>query len=557
LADETPKQIGRYEIRRVLGRGAMGVVYEAWDPSLDRLIALKAIRVGEAVPAAELQSFEERFLVEARAAARLSHPGIVVVHDVGRDPETGILFMALEHLQGRTLSDLLAGGAPVDWREALRLSALVARALHHAHSRGIVHRDVKPANVMLLETGETKVMDFGIAKLQAAHAHLTSTGQFFGTPLYMSPEQALGEKLDGRSDLFSLGVVTYQLLTGVRLFEADSVPRIMTRVAYESARPPSEVKPELPADLDAVLGKLLAKDPGERYADGLSLAEDLDRVARGEAPLQASRPVGESTAVSAPTLAPGPGTRTAPGAVTPADAALRGRAAFETPRPERTTTLGTRSRPTPPPSPGRGAAGPGRGGGGRIALAAGVVVVLVAGAVAGALLARGGASLPFLATGPTPAARATPTPEPDATPLPPPTPAPRDAPTPVPTPEATPTPARATPVSTPASDLATLEIDFEHHYKSGRIRVWVDRQQVLDEQLGGRVQAQVAGIKFRSGYVGADIPVAPGRREVTVQVDWDDNSRFDTVVGTFREAGRRRLQVRIDRFIKKMSLDWS
>jgi serine/threonine-protein kinase len=538
VPDEIPKQIGRYEIRRVLGRGAMGVVYEAWDPTLDRVIALKAIRVGEAVPAEELRSFEERFLSEARAAARLSHPGIVVVHDVGRDPESGTLFMALEHLHGRTLSELLAGNTPLDWREALRLAAGIARALHHAHSRGIVHRDVKPANVMLLETGGIKVMDFGIAKLQAAHAQLTSTGQFFGTPLYMSPEQALGEKVDGRSDLFSLGVVAYQLLTGVRLFEAESVPRIMTRVAYEPARPPSEQKPWLSAHVDAVLMKLLAKNPGERYVDGLSLAEDLERVAAGQAPLQADPPVGESTAVAARTAAPAPAVPTAAPGMRPAD---------------RTTTLGTRARPSPPP--GARAPGPAARGGERRPFLVAAALLLVVGVVAGAMLARGGSDMPFVASGPTPAAKPTPTPDADATPLPDPTPAPRDAPTPVPAPEATPTPAGAS--ATPESDLATLEIDFEHHYKSGRIRVWVDRQPVLDEQLGGRVRAQVAGVVFRSGYVGAEIPVAPGRREVTVQVDWDDNSRFGTLAGSFEEQGRRRLRVRIDRFIKKMSLDWS
>lgn len=522
MPDETPKRIGRYEIRRVLGRGAMGVVYEAWDPTLDRRIALKAIRVGDAVPADELASFEQRFLIEARAAARLSHPGIVVVHDVGRDPETGTLYMALEHLEGRTLSDLLSSGAPLDWPEALKLGAGIARALHHAHSRGIVHRDVKPANVMLLETGESKVMDFGIAKLHAAHAQLTSTGQFFGTPLYMSPEQALGEAVDGRSDLFSLGVVTYQLLTGVRLFEADSVPRIMTRVAYETAKPPSELRPGLSTHVDAVLVKLLAKDPGGRYADGLSLAEDLERVARAEAPLHADPPVGESTAVAAKTAAPA-----------------------------RPTAAGV--EPVSPGTAPREAVG----GRGRLAFLMSAVLLVIAGVVVGALLARGGRGLPFVATGPTPAARPTPVPDTDATPLPPPTPAPRDAPTPVPTPVPTATPAGDVATPTPESDLATLEIDFEHHYKSGRIRIWVDRQQVLDEQLGGRVRAQVAGIRFRSGFVGAEIPVAPGRREVTVQVDWDDNSRFEAAVGSFQERGRRRLRVRIDRFIKKMTLDWS
>jgi hypothetical protein len=184
--------------------------------------------------------------------------------------------------------------------------------------------------------------------------------------------------------------------------------------------------------------------------------------------------------------------------------------------------------------------------------------VLTLGVVVGAMLARGGGSLPFVDMAPTPAARPTPVPAPDATPLPRLTPAPRDAPTPPPTPEPTPSPVDATPTPAPpvASHLAVLRLDFEHHYRSGRIRVWVDRQAVLDEQLGGRIEAQVAGIEFRRGYVGAEIPVAPGRREVTVQVDWDDNSRFDTAVTTFGEGGRRMLRVRIDRLLKRMSLDW-
>ena len=198
--------IGRYEILREIGRGAMGVVYEARDPALDRTVALKVIQPSAEGEAARV--FEERFLAEARIAAALQHPGIVVVHDVGRDPATGTLFIALELLRGQTLDDLVAAG-PLDWRTALHLVAQVARALHHAHRQGVVHRDVKPANVVVLPSGEVKVMDFGIARLESARQHLTTKGEFIGTPLYTAPEQANTEDVDGRADVFSAGVVLY------------------------------------------------------------------------------------------------------------------------------------------------------------------------------------------------------------------------------------------------------------------------------------------------------------------------------------------------------------
>jgi len=200
----------------------MGVVYEAHDSALGRRVALKTIRLAHELPPDERQRFEKRFLAEARAAAGLSHPGLVVVHDVGRDAASEMLFIALEYLEGRTLAEEMAGGAPLEWRRALRIAAQLAEALHHAHALGIVHRDVKPANVMMLSSGQPKVMDFGIAKLPASQ--LTSTGQLFGTPLYMSPEQAQGEAVDARSDLFSLGGVLYEMLTGRRCFDAPSLP---------------------------------------------------------------------------------------------------------------------------------------------------------------------------------------------------------------------------------------------------------------------------------------------------------------------------------------------
>ena len=212
----------------------MGVVYRAYDRDLGRDVALKVIR--STVEGADAQSYERRFLNEARAAARLSHPAIVVVHDVGRDTATGALFMALELLRGRTLDAILGEDGPRPWPEALRLVERVAEGLHHAHEHGIVHRDVKPANIMVLASGEPKVMDFGIAKVEASQ--LTAAGQLFGTPLYMSPEQAQARPVDARSDLFSLGSVLYR--------DPDGPPRVRRRQRARHRAPGRLFRPSSP-----------------------------------------------------------------------------------------------------------------------------------------------------------------------------------------------------------------------------------------------------------------------------------------------------------------------
>ena len=274
----TPQTLARYQLQSEIGRGMMGVVYRALDPALGRVVALKTVQTAFPLPQEQQLAFEERFLSEARVAAGLSHPAIVVVHDVGRDPDTGVLFIAFEYLQGQTLSDLTTTG-PLEWREAFRLAGRLAEALHHAHARGVVHRDIKPGNVMVLPTGDPKIMDFGIAKLSTSQ--LTAAGEFFGTPSYMSPEQALGESVDGRSDIFSLGSVLYLMVTGAKAFDASSVPAVLNRVARHDPPPPSQLVPSLPADVDVVVMRALAKRPSERYPDGRTMAEDIEDALTG------------------------------------------------------------------------------------------------------------------------------------------------------------------------------------------------------------------------------------------------------------------------------------
>jgi serine/threonine protein kinase len=271
-----PRTIGRYEIVREIGRGAMGVVYEGRDLSLMRPVALKTLLL-EPVPAELRESFEQRFYQEARAAASLQHPCIVVVYEIGIDAAQDAFFIALEHLRGHTLEEVINGG-PLPWREALRITSRLADALSHAHEHGIVHRDIKPANVMIIKRGdkrgEPKIMDFGVAKLDSSK--LTSAGDVLGSPGYMAPEQAMEARADARSDLFSLGTVLYEALTGRRAFGVGSFSEIMMRLAYEHPAPPSSINGDVPPAVDAIVAQAMAKNPDQRYASADQLVEDIE-----------------------------------------------------------------------------------------------------------------------------------------------------------------------------------------------------------------------------------------------------------------------------------------
>jgi serine/threonine protein kinase len=270
------KRIGRYELEKTLGRGAMGVVYLARDPIIDRRVALKTLRVD--LDAEHGEEFRERFVREARAAGRLNHPGIVTVHDVGEDPESGLMYIAMEHVEGRDLKQILSTGHVFRPSEAARIAADVAVALDYAHSLGVVHRDVKPANIILTADGTAKITDFGIARLETSN--LTVDGQFIGTPNFMSPEQITGKGIDGRSDLFSLGVVLFTLLTGQRPFGGDTMHEVTLRIVQEPSPIPSTVSTEIPAAFNPIILKCLEKNPEKRFQTGGELAKVLGALAR-------------------------------------------------------------------------------------------------------------------------------------------------------------------------------------------------------------------------------------------------------------------------------------
>jgi tRNA A-37 threonylcarbamoyl transferase component Bud32 len=270
------QQIGRYEIIEVLGRGAMGVVYLARDPLIDRRVALKTLRVDLDDEVAT--EFRERFLREARAAGRISHSGIVTIHDVGEDEESGLVFIAMEYVEGRDLKQLMMAGHSFRPSEAARIAAEVAHALDYAHSMGVVHRDIKPANIILTQEGTAKITDFGIARVESSN--LTVEGQFIGTPNFMSPEQITGEEVDGRSDIFSLGVVLFNLLTGQRPFAGETMHEVTMKVVQEPSPIPSTLSSEVPAAFNPIILKCLEKDPEDRFQTGAEVAQVLAALAR-------------------------------------------------------------------------------------------------------------------------------------------------------------------------------------------------------------------------------------------------------------------------------------
>ena len=263
------KKIGRYKIQGELGRGAMGIVYKAEDPNLDRMVALKTIILDEDAEGAK--EYKKRFMLEAKAAGKLNHPSIVTTFDYGE--EDGLAYLAMELLEGTDLRSRLQKEA-IPAVEALEIVRQVADGLGYAHARGVVHRDIKPGNIMLNGGGQAKIMDFGLARMRMAD-HKTSTGMVLGTPRYMSPEQISGLPVDQRSDIFSLGIVLYEMLTGTRLFSGEDIHQVQHQITETEHVPPTRQVPGLPPMVDFVVARALKKDPAVRYQDAREFAADL------------------------------------------------------------------------------------------------------------------------------------------------------------------------------------------------------------------------------------------------------------------------------------------
>jgi len=326
------EKIGRYEIVEELGRGAMGSVFKARDPAVGRIVAIKTIH-SAALEGAQSAEYRTRFQREARASGVLAHPGIVPVFDVGE--HEGAPFLVMEFVEGRTLADTMKKGERFTLDRVCEIGQQLADALGYAHRQGVVHRDIKPANILLTSrevygAERPRITDFGIAKLLASE--ITTTGQLLGTPSFMPPEQFTGAPIDGRADLFSLGVILYALATGEQPFPGETMTAVSYKVVYTEPIPPAKLNPAVPARLEAVILKCLAKSPADRYQTGEELAQDLVAM-RTNAPaatLRTAAPVASGAADV--TLAAAPSAISHPAAQTPslAPAAQKSASAPET-----------------------------------------------------------------------------------------------------------------------------------------------------------------------------------------------------------------------------------
>ena len=273
--EKPPEKIGRYQVTGELGRGAMGIVYEAKDPLIGRTVAIKTINIKAFSQPDEARFLQQQLLKEATAAGQLSHPNIVTIHDMGIEGE--MAFIAMEKMEGASIHELLAPGEKLEPAQAIAILRQCAQALDYAHAKGTVHRDVKPANIMLQRDGQVKITDFGIAK-NTLSPQKTGFGIALGTPSYMSPEQIRGEISDGRSDEFSLAVVAYELLTGAKPFRAENLPELLWNIR-DGIRPSAyAANPQLPPTIDAVLHKALARLPKDRYQTCAELVSGLESV---------------------------------------------------------------------------------------------------------------------------------------------------------------------------------------------------------------------------------------------------------------------------------------
>jgi eukaryotic-like serine/threonine-protein kinase len=281
---EDKNKIGRYEILDKLGQGAMGIVYKAMDPNIGRIVALKTISQSANLPEEQKKEYAARFFREAKAAGSLQHPNIVTIYDM--DEDDGIPFIAMEYIEGKSLAKLIEEKGKIPWDEAVRLIKQTAEGLSFAHEKGIVHRDIKPDNILIDRNGRAVVTDFGIAHLQ--ESSLTRTGEVLGTPFFMSPEQILEGKLDSRSDLFSLGVVFYVMLTGRRPFRGETISSICYHIVH-TPPDPLPADDSIPSHLLSILSKMLEKDPDRRYAGEKELIADLEKASSGLTVMQSEQ----------------------------------------------------------------------------------------------------------------------------------------------------------------------------------------------------------------------------------------------------------------------------
>ncbi len=265
------EKIGKYTVVDLLGKGAMGIVYKALDPDIDREVAIKTIRFDLISDESEKNELMLRFMREARAAGKLLHPNIITIYDVAKEED--MTYIVMQYVEGLSLQKWITSRKKIAIQDIVRLMIQICEALDYAHRNGIVHRDIKPANILLENNGKSFIVDFGVAHVEMST--MTQTGATIGTPSYMSPEQVMGKKIDKRSDIFSLGTILYELLSGRKPFEGESITTVIYKIVNEEAPPLSQARKDIPPDFWPIIQKALAKDPEKRYSSCTEMAADL------------------------------------------------------------------------------------------------------------------------------------------------------------------------------------------------------------------------------------------------------------------------------------------
>ncbi len=511
------KRFGRYEIVAELGRGAMGVVYKARDPQIDRLVAVKTVSLRGQEPDEE-KEFRMRFMHEAQAAGRLHHPGIVAIFDVGENPENQDPYIVMEYVAGEPLNRILAREKKLPLATALQLAEEVADALDYAHAQGVIHRDIKPANILVTPDGHAKIADFGIAKLNLAH--FTLPGRVLGTPAYMAPEQLSGEGVDGRSDLFSVGVILYAMVTGHSPFQGDSATTVCFKVANREPVAASALDLNLPRELDDVISRAMAKDPEQRYQRGAEFAEDVRQLQ------QLLKPGSTTTSLR---VAASTGTRTATRTGTTGRMVSQTDPATEIAHAEKLVRTVIRKAPVRD-----------------LILGAATLVVLVFVGAQTKLLVTSTAQpnsakkFPSAPTGTgvvqsTSAAVVTGNVKPRKSRRPPPNP--------------------AEPIVVPVSNL---DLAVQHQFKDATLFVWVDDKLMLTRPLHGAAQKHLVVFNGLRGVESETLKIPAGKHVLRVRAlsadETIDLSR--TVSAEFIGGVDKSLQVTIDKHNTVMRLSW-